>query len=48
MQEAKRKVNRILAEKMIQKLELPETDRFDTDLFSGHSGKGHYGTKPAY
>ena len=28
--------------------ELPETDRFDTDLFSGHSGKGHYGTKPAY
>ena len=28
--------------------ELPETDEFDTDLFSRHGGKGYHGTKPAY
>ena len=27
--------------------ELPETDGFDTDLFSRHSGKGYHGTKSA-
>ena len=28
--------------------EFPQADRFATDLFSGHSRKGRYGTKPAY
>lgn len=26
----------------------PTLDKPDTDLFSGHGGKGRYGTKPAY
>ena len=38
----------ILNVKLTGTQEFSQTDRFDTDLFSGHGGKGDNSKKPAY